>query len=159
MRRTTAMIAFLLLVCLSAWAQTSAPATGQQPAVRKLPIEGYAGTWNCMFEGKPWLMIGLGFEGDNLVGWMQHAKDYKFNDQGEIKSIGETQAKATITKAEMSGDGLLLTVKDDDTQKTEHYVMRLISPNTAELKMSEMTMPPGMPKPRPWKLTKSEAAQ
>jgi len=33
--------------------------------------------------------------------------------------------------------------------------MKLTSETTAEIKMSAMKMPPGMPKVKPWKLTKA----
>lgn len=159
MKRSSAMILLLLLTCLSGWAQSPPEAAGQKPQVRKAAIDEYAGTWNSMFGGKPWMILGLGFEGDKLTGWMQHAQDFQFNDQGELKSVGDTLAKETVETAEMSGDGLVITLKNDDTKAIERYLMRIVAPDTAELRMSGMNMPPGMPKPRPWKLTKAEAAK
>ena len=60
----------------------------------------------------------------------------------------------------LNPDGLLLTLKDPDTQETDRYMMRLVAPDndTAELKMIAMTMPPGMPKPKPWRLVKTGIA-
>ena len=37
-------------------------------------------------------------------------------------------------------------------------MMKLTGDTTAELKMIAMTMPPGMPKPKPWKVTRYTAA-
>ena len=48
----------------------------------------------------------------------------------------------------------LLTASDTGTQETHRYLMRLTSDNTAEVKMVAMSMPPGMPKPKPWKLSR-----
>jgi hypothetical protein len=61
---------------------------------------------------------------------------------------------AAVENSLLNGDGLLLTVKDPGTQQTERYLMRLTSADTAELKMVAMSMPPGMPKPKPWKLSR-----
>jgi len=50
----------------------------------------------------------------------------------------------------------VLTAKDPDTQETGRYLMRLVLPakDAADLKMIGATMPPGMPKPKPWRLLK-----
>ena len=71
-----------------------------------------------------------------------------------LKSVSKQLTSDPIERAEIQGDGLLLTVKNPTTQQTEHYVMRLMSADTAELKMAEMSMPPGMPKPMPWELSR-----
>ncbi len=54
-----------------------------------------------------------------------------------------------IEDATLNGDGLLLTAKNPDTNETDRFTMRLTGDTTAELKMSAMSMPPGMPKLRP----------
>jgi hypothetical protein len=60
----------------------------------------------------------------------------------------------------LNPDGLLLTMKDPDSQETDRYMMRLVAPakDAAELKMIAMSMPPGMSKPKPWRLTKNVIA-
>ena len=63
-----------------------------------------------------------------------------------------------VQDAQVNPDGLLLTTKDPDTQETNRFTMKLTGESTAELKMSAMKMPPGMPKIRPWKLTKAGGA-
>jgi len=59
-----------------------------------------------------------------------------------------------VDSAVLNGDGLLITVKDNGTQQTDRYMMRLTGADTAELKMVAMSMPPGMAKPKPWKLSR-----
>ncbi len=60
-----------------------------------------------------------------------------------------------LVKAELNPDGLLITVKDPNTQETFRYMMKLSSDEkTAEIKMIAMNMPPGMPKAKPWKVMK-----
>ena len=61
-----------------------------------------------------------------------------------------------LVEGRLNPDGLLLTVKNE--AQAERYLMKLTSESTAEIKMLAMTMPPGMPKPKPWKLTKAGVA-
>jgi hypothetical protein len=63
-----------------------------------------------------------------------------------------------VAEAVVNPDGLLLSLKDAETQEQDRYQMRLIVPdkNAADLKMIGMPMPPGMPKPKPWRLVRSE---
>ncbi len=50
--------------------------------------------------------------------------------------------------------GCCITVKGPDKPETDRFLMRLTGDTTAEIKMLAMSMPPGMPKLKPWKLTK-----
>ena len=88
---------------------------------------------------------------------LRRARDVQFSDQGDVKSIGAEESTASIEGAQFTGNGLLLTAKDPGTQQTDRYVMRLTSEATAEIGIVAVSMPPGMPKPKPWKLTKVPA--
>jgi hypothetical protein len=85
---------------------------------------------------------------------LQRARDLRFNDEGGMKGVGGEKSTGSIESAELTGGGLLLTVKDSGTQQTDRYVMRLTSAGTAEVSMVAMSMPPGIAKLKPWKLTK-----
>jgi hypothetical protein len=157
--RRLAIVAMVMLALGSAvWSQTSSGrATPSQPA-KKSPLAGYAGTWVGTFEEHPWLTVQLTLQGQQLSGSLRRANDLKFSDAGEIKSVGDTQVTEVIEDATINGDGLLLTAKNPDTNETDRFTMRLTSETTAELKMSAMSMPPGMPKLKPWKLTRVATA-
>jgi len=149
---------FLLMAVLvsatMAVAQTSMTPGMQNAPARKSPLAGYAGAWVGTFEGHPWMTIRLTQQGTALTGTVQHQNDIKFTDQGDIKSVGDEQMTGNVESAVLTGDGLLLTVKDTGSQQTDRYVVRLTSANTAEVRMVAMSMPPGMPKPKPWKLSR-----
>jgi hypothetical protein len=140
------------------WSQTSSRQTTSNQPVKKSPLAGYAGTWTGTFEAQPWLTVQLALRGDKLSGSLRRAHDLKFNDAGELKSVGDTQVTEVIEDATLNGDGLLLTAKNPDTNETDRFTMRLTGEATADLKMSAMSMPPGMPKLQPWKLTRTAAA-
>jgi len=120
------------------------------------PFLQYAGDWTSAFNGKPCLLLRLEMHLDTLGGAIVLPRKVELNDNGELKAISEEQAIQTVVAAEVNPDGLLLSMKDTATQKAERYLMRL-SPtgkDSAELKMIGMEVRPGLPKPKPWKLTK-----
>jgi hypothetical protein len=158
MRRLAIVVMVMLALGSAVWSQTSSGrATPSQPT-KKSPLAGYAGTWVGTFEQHPWLTVQLTLKGQQLSGALRRAHDLKFNDSGEIKSVGDTEVSEVIQDATINGDGLLLTAKNPDTNEIDRFTMRLMSETTAELKMSAMSMPPGMPKLKPWKVTRVTTA-
>jgi hypothetical protein len=152
---------FVLLV-MAVGAAVAAQTSPQQGApgmtVRKSPLADYAGIWAGSFEGRTWLTVKLTLQADRLSGLIQHPRNLQFNDQGELKSVSEEQSTEIVQDAQVNPDGLLLTTKAADSQETNRYTMKLTGESTAEIKMSAMKMPPGMPKVKPWKLTKTTAS-
>lgn len=157
MRRILSIALFGAVVALTGWAQTSMTPAMQNAPARKAPMAEYAGGWSGFFEGHAWFVMRLSLQGNQITGTLQRAPKIELNDQGELKSVGDERTTYNVEASQLTGDGLLLTVKDPATQQTDRYVMRLTGPASAEVKMVAMSMPPGMPKPRPWKLTKAVA--
>jgi hypothetical protein len=154
----------LVALSLTAWCQappnsiSTSPSAPQKAKVS--PLAEYAGEWTSTFDGKTWLSLRLELHGDQLSGWLLHPHSLELNDNGELKSVSEEQSTETITNAVLNPDGLLLTLKDPDTQEIDRYLMKLLPPEkaTADLKMIAMSVPPGMPKPKPWRLVKAGVA-
>ena len=138
-------------------AQTSPKLGPDGKPVRRSPLADYAGTWTGTFDGKAWITVRLTLQGDRLSGSIQRPRNLQFNDLGDIKSVSDEQFTETVEEAQVNPNGLLLTVKEPDTQETDQYTMKLTGEATAEIKMSAMKMPPGMPKIKPWKLSKAGA--
>ena len=153
MKRLSLLV--VLILGIAAGAQTPPQQGPPGVPVRKSPLASYVGTWTGSFEGKTWLTVKLVLQADHLSGSLQHASHLQFNDQGEIKSVSDEQSTETVQDAQVNPDGLLLTTRDPDTQETNHFTMKLTGEATADLKMSAMKMPPGMPKIKPWKLTRA----
>lgn len=158
MKRFITLVLLVISISLISLAQTSTnPQTPNAP-VRKSPLAVYAGAWIGMFEGHAWMSIRLNLQAEQISGSMQRAHDFKFNNDGGLLSVSQDQVTEGIESGVLQGDGLLLTVKDPDTKQASHYVLKLTGPDTAELKMVAMSMPPGMPKPLPWKLSRVGAS-
>lgn len=157
MRRLAIVVLAMFMAGSAVWSQTPSKQTAPGKPVKKSPLAGYAGTWTGMFEQRPWLTVQLTLQGEKLSGSLQRSHDLKFNDAGELKSVGDTQVTEIIEDATLNGDGILLTAKNPDTNEIDRFTMWLTGETTAELKMSAMSMPPGMPKLRPWKLNRVAA--
>jgi hypothetical protein len=153
-KRSFALAMLVISMCIIGVAQTSMTPQMQNAPVRKSPLAEYAGAWIGTFEGHTWLAVRLTLQGNQISGTLQRPKDFQFANNGGIKSVSDEQLTEGVENAVLQGDGLLLTVKDPGTQQIDRYVIRLTGPGTAELKMVAMSMPPGMPKPLPWKLNK-----
>jgi hypothetical protein len=146
----------LLSVPLADWCQ--APASGNAASAKTKqvsPFAGYVGDWVGVLDGKVWLLLELETHGDQLTGWLTHSRDIEMNDEGGLRSASEEKVREAITDAVVNPDGLFITVRYADANESDHYVMKLTAAgDAAELKMAGMNMPPGMPKPKPWTLTK-----
>jgi hypothetical protein len=152
------VLIFLLAVVASGWCQTpTAGGVKAEPKKKVSPLAEYSGEWASTFNGRVWLRLQLELRGDELIGALLHARNIDLNDNGEIKSVSEEQSGGTIREAVLNPDGLLLTVKDAGSQEIDRYTMRLILPSKeeADFKMIGQSMPPGMAKPKPWRLVKS----
>lgn len=152
------LLVLTMALSVAAGAQTSPKQATPGAPVRKSPLADYAGRWTGSFEGKTWLTVKLALQGDRLSGSIQRPRNLQFNDLGELKSVSDDQSAETVQDAQVNPDGLLLTTKDPDTQETNRFTMKLTGEATAEIKMSAMKMPPGMPKIKPWKLTRAPAS-
>jgi hypothetical protein len=148
----------LCIVALSCLAQT--PKTAINPPAKAKPISplaDYAGDWNSSFDGRVWLRLRLVLQGDKLTGAMIHSRNVTTDDSGGLKSVSEEQSNETVSDAVLNPDGLLLTLKDAESQETNRYLMRLVYPSkeAADLKVIGANMPPGMAKPKPWHVVKT----
>ena len=154
MMRKLGTLFALAIFALMGHAQTAAKPGAQNPQPRKSPLADYAGTWTGAFQSHTWITVKLALQGDQLQGSIQHPRDIQFDNAGEIKSVSDEQSNEVLEKTELTNDGLLLFVKDQDTQESKRFLMHLTNDASAEIKMLAMSLPPGLPKLKPWKLTK-----
>lgn len=157
-----ALLAFSLLLFVSAAVAQTAPQPNSNQAqgaakapVKKNPLLPYVGNWIGAFDNKPWILLTLNLSGEQFSGSLQRAKSFELSDNGEIKKVSAEFITNPLVEAKLNPDGLLITVRHSDNQETDRYMMQLSQDeNTAEIKAVAMTMPPGMPKPKPWKVMK-----
>jgi hypothetical protein len=152
MKRFGWLLLFAMIAITTLAAQTAKPADNKP--VKKNPLEAYAGTWTATLDGNAWMTVKLALQGEQMAGSIQRPHNLTFNDNGEVKSVSEERVTEIVENAQINGDGLLLTAKGADAKESDRFLLRLTGENTAEMKMLAMSMPPGMAKPKPWKLTR-----
>lgn len=153
----------LVVLCgvLPVWCQLPTAGGPENKKAKPVsPFAEYAGNWTAALNGNVWLQLRLDLKEEGLTGELIHAKNIDLNDNGELKSVSDEQATEAIVGAVVNPDGLLLTLKDADSAETDRYLMKLIpsTKDTADLKAIGVQMPPGMPKPKPWRVVKSGAS-
>lgn len=154
MKRVLSVAMLAVALSIIGYARTSMTPAMQNAPARKSPLAEYAGAWTGTFEGHSWMVIRLALQGNQVSGTIQRPEELQFADSGDLKSVGDKQQTWTVENSQLTGDGLLLTVKNADSPQADRYVIRLTTANTAEVKMVAMNMPPGMPKPKPWMLSR-----
>ncbi len=153
-------LACVVFVLQFAFAQTTpAPQHSGKPAAPKSPFIAYEGTWTGNFEGTPWLVVKLALAGESLTGSVQHAHDIQLDDSGELKSVSGDPSTNVVQNAKATPDGVVLICTQSDEQEPIRFLMRLTGEGTADIRPVGITMPPGMPKPKPWKLVKQATAR
>ncbi len=154
MKRSLVLTLLAASLSVLAIAQQSMTPQMQNAPARKSPLADYAGAWIATLDGHTWLTVRLNLQANQITGSIERPKDFQYNNNGSIKSVSDDRLTLSVDNSAIQGDGLLLTAKSPNTPQPDHYVMRLTGGNTAEMKMVAMSMPPGMPKPQPWKLSK-----
>jgi hypothetical protein len=155
--RNLLRMAFLILAYVSAGSCQAPASTPKAKPVS--PLLAYAGDWTASLNGTVWLRLRLEMRGDELIGAVLRSRKIEVSDSGEIRTVSDEQAGEKVTSAEVNPDGLLLKTIDAQTQEANRYAMKLVPPanDTADIKLIGMSMPPGMPKPKPWRVTKSNS--
>jgi len=151
--RPALSVAMFIILSTAAWAQSMTQAMQNAPT-RESSLAEYAGAWIGRSEGRVWFTVRLTYRDGQLTGTLQRARDVQFSSQGDVISIGGEQSTSSIEAAQMTGDGLLLSVNDPGAQSHDRYLMRLTSEATAEIDIVARSASPGMSRPKPWKLTK-----
>jgi len=118
-------------------------------------LQQFVGTWHALFKGKTFLTIKLAQQHGKLTGTVSHA-DLQVGKDGELTSAEEHEGSDPIVEAKLTGGGLLITTKQEDSEDTIQCEMKLTGSDQAELRV---LAPPDVPTPKPWKLERAKGSQ
>src|SRR5581483_1400885 len=136
----------LLLLALTAVVQAQA----LKPA-NSTNAKDFLGKWQGRFHGKVFVTIALNGDGQKLAGTMSKAS-VELNEDGSLASAEPTDGSNSISHAEVNGKELRFTSESNDgTGDPVDWEMVLVGADEAEL---QPIVPPDVPKPKPWKLTR-----
>lgn len=142
-------LVLLILVRDLASAQQFVPATAAN-------AKQFIGVWKGVFNGKPFVTVTIGFEGNKLVGSVSHA-DIEVDKAGELTKAEPGEGVDPITDARVNGDVLRITTKSaDGSEDSFESELRLAANN--EMSM-QIVVPPDVPAPgpKPWRLERVAA--
>lgn len=144
MKQKIRIAAVVAVLTVAVYAQTGAPPR----------LTDFEGTFTAEFHKKTWLVLTLASAGNKLTGTFKHSVEISSDDEGDITKVGDEMSSDPIVQAELDGQDLEITTKDDDGDQ-DHYRLTLTGPDSAELK-SEVGN--GSNGPKPFKLKRSAPA-
>jgi beta-lactamase regulating signal transducer with metallopeptidase domain len=146
-----ATLALLIATCLGASGvsiQVIQPSTDAD-------LQQFVGTWHAQFKGRTFLTINLEKQQGKLTGTVSHA-DIQVDKDGELTSAEEHEGSNPIVEARLTSGTLHITTKEQTSQDTIQFDMKLTGTDQAELRV---LAPPDVPAPKPWKLERAKGGR
>lgn len=135
---------FLITFAATLFAQDFRPANVSN-------ARGFVGRWQASFQGKVFLTVSLTGDAQKLSGTVTNAS-IDLNKDGELTRAQADEGTDPVTSASVSGNRLRITTKSTDgSEDSTDYEIVLTGANEAELRID---VPPGITRPKPWKLTR-----
>jgi hypothetical protein len=140
-----AALATLLVMCLAVSGYSFQVV---QPSNTVADLNPFVGTWHAQFKGKSFLTINLQMQHGKLTGNVSHT-DVQVGKDGELTSAEEQEGSNPIVEAKLTSGILHIITKEETSQDTIEFEMKLTGTDQAELRVFA---PPDVPAPKPWKL-------
>lgn len=121
------------MVALTLLAIAVVAASGAQTRAQPAQISDFAGTFKAEFHKQTWLTLTLIPSADKLGGTLTHSIQLSADDEGDITSVGDEMSTDTVANAELHGETLQITTRDDEGNE-DRYALTLTGAETAELK-------------------------
>ncbi len=119
------------------------------------PNKAFIGTWQAQFQGKTFVTIKLEEQNGKLTGTISHSQ-IQLDNQGEVTSAAPQDGEDSFTEATLSDKVLHLTSKGANATDATQYEIELKGADQAELRF--VGLPAGATVPKPWTLTRPQAA-
>ena len=126
-----------------------------QPNGTDADQQRFVGTWHAKFKGKIFQTITLKRQQGKLTGTVSHG-EIELDKDGELTSVEEIDGSDAIVEAKLTGGILRITTKEEDSQDTIQFEMKLTETDQGELRL---LAPPDIPAPKPWKLERAQGGQ
>jgi beta-lactamase regulating signal transducer with metallopeptidase domain len=146
-----ATVALLIVTCLGV---SGFSIQVVQPTSTDADLHQFVGTWYAKFKGKTFLTINLEKQQGKLTGTASHG-EIQLDKDGELASAEERDGSDPIVETKLSSGILRITTKEQDSQDTIRFEMKLTGTDQAELRI---LAPPDIT-PKPWKLERAKVAK
>ena len=127
--------------CLAASAFNFQPA-----AIVSSELQPFAGTWNWMFKGKPFIAMTLVPAGDHFTGSMTNGF-FTDDASGNMTDAGSEPGTSLVLRSFFAGKVLHIIVQDDRDKSLSEWTMTLLGPDKAQFDTADPSRPKNL---KPW---------
>ena len=145
-RRSAAAIAIVCGLILTTCCVAASAFTFQPAAIVSKELQPYAGTWNWMFKGKPFIAMHLVPAGDHFTGYMTNGF-FNYDSTGTMSDAGGEPGTSNVTRTYFVGKVLHIVIEDPRDKSNSEWTMTLITPDKAEFSGANPDHPKNL---KPW---------
>jgi TonB family protein len=145
-RRSAAAIAIVCGLILTCCCVAASAFTFQPAAIISKELQPYAGTWNWMFKGKPFIAMHLVPAGDHFTGYMTNGF-FNYDGTGTMSDAGGEPGTSNVSRTYFVGKVLHIVIEDPRDKSNSEWTMTLITPDKAEFSGANPDHPKNL---KPW---------
>jgi TonB family protein len=154
-RRSAAITAVFCAIILTTCCVAASAFTFQPAAIVSKELQPYAGSWNWMFKGKPFITMRLVPEGDHFTGYMTNGF-FNQDGNGTMTDAGGEPGTSNVSRTYFAGKVLHIVIEDPRDKSNSEWTMTLITPDKAEFNSADADRPKNM---KPWTALRASDAQ
>ena len=154
-RRSAAATVILCGLILTTCCVAASAFTFQPAAIVSKELQPYAGSWNWMFKGKPFITMRLIPSGDHFTGYMTNGF-FNQDGNGTMTDAGGEPGTSNVSRTYFVGKVLHIVIEDPRDKSNSEWTMTLITPDKAEFNSADPDRPKNM---KPWAALRASDAQ
>jgi TonB family protein len=145
-RRSATITAVFCAVILTTCCIAASAFTFQPAAIVSKELQPYAGSWNWMFKGKPFITMRLIPEGDHFTGYMTNGF-FEQDGDGTMINAGGEPGTSNVSRTYFVGKVLHIVIEDPRDKSNSEWTMTLLTPDKAEFNGADPDRPRNI---KPW---------
>lgn len=145
-RHATATMVVLCSLAFGSCCLAASAFNFQPASVVSAELQPFAGTWNWMFKGKPFIAMTLIPAGDHFTGSMTNGF-FTNNENGDMTDAGGEPGTSLVQRTFFAGKILHIVVQDDRNKSLSEWTMTLLSPDKAQFDTADPDRPKNL---KPW---------
>jgi beta-lactamase regulating signal transducer with metallopeptidase domain len=152
-RRATTFVVVLCSVFFGVCCVAASVFHFQPQVIAAEELPPFAGSWQWMFKGKPFVTMVLIPSGDHFTGYMTNGY-FRNDDDGNMTEAGAYPGRSPVLRSFFAGSVLHIVVQDGE-KNTDEWTMTLVGTDSAEFNSADPDRPKSM---KPWMAVRSPDA-
>ena len=130
-RRSAAAVTVVCTIILTTCCIAASAFTFQPAAIVSKELQPYAGSWNWIFKGRPFITMHLVPAGDHFTGYMTNGF-FNYDSTGTMSDAGGEPGTSNVSRTYFVGKVLHIVIEDPRDKSNSEWTMTLITPDKAE---------------------------